>query len=97
MSAGQEFSISAGSMHTCLSSLYHNRQEHSRGELGTVVTLCAMGFGVLTLIFSFFFFFDNLIRCRREASVVERTPSPSVASQADSLLTVQRMITGQGK
>uniref|UniRef100_A0A671UN46 Zinc finger and BTB domain containing 16 n=1 Tax=Sparus aurata TaxID=8175 RepID=A0A671UN46_SPAAU len=31
---------------------------------------------------------------RREASAVERTPSPSVASQADSLLTVQRLITG---
>lgn len=71
MSAGQEFSISAGSMHTCLSSLYHNRQELSRGELGTVVTLCVMGFGVLTLIF----FFDNLIRCRREACCRENTQS----------------------
>lgn len=76
-----------------LSCSHHNRQGHSKGELGTVVTVYAMGFGVLTLNC----FFDKGMCRRREASAVERTPSPSVASQADSLLTVQRLITGHGK
>lgn len=81
-----------------LSCLHQNRQGHCKGELGTVVTVHAVGFGVLTLKWVFLLlFFDKGMCRRREASAVQRTPSPSVASQADSLLTVHRLITGHGK
>lgn len=99
MSAGQESGVPLSTAHARLfSCLYRGRQQRSRGELEAVVTLCALGFGVLTLsVFFFSAFFDKWICCRRGASVVERTPSPSVASQADSLLTVQSLITGHSK
>ena len=42
-------------------------------------------------------FSDKGMRRGRGASAVERTASPSVASQADSLLSVRRLITGHGK
>lgn len=55
--------------------------------------------GIWGVDFNFFFCVcgDKGMHCRREASAAQRTPSPSVASQADSLLTVQRLITGHGK
>lgn len=101
VSAGQSGVPPSAAHARLFSCLHRGRQQRSRGELEAVVTLCALGFGVLTLsVFFFFFlfsFFDKWICCRRGASVVERTPSPSVASQADSLLTVQSPITGYGK
>lgn len=58
VSAGQESGVPPSAAHARLfSCLYRGRQQRSRGELEAVVTLCALGFGVLTLSVFFFFLF----------------------------------------
>ena len=58
MSAGHESGVPPSAAHALLfSCLYRGRQQRSRGELEAVVTLCTLGFGVLTLSVFFFVFF----------------------------------------
>lgn len=98
VSAEQELHVSVICMRTCLFLVY-TRIDKGIAKVTWSYSPCVGIWDVDSEVGKFFFFFfgDKGICRRREASAVQRTPGPSVASQADGLLTVQRMITGHGK